>query len=63
MKSCLSQIDQENTDSYFRIKAGEGTNPAYIFVTVLVLNSRSITCVIWQCSSIHSTSRQHDCKI
>lgn len=26
---------QENTDSYFRIKAGEGTNPAYIFVTVL----------------------------
>lgn len=30
MKSCLSQIDQENTDSYFR-----GTNPAYIFVTVL----------------------------
>lgn len=36
MKSCLSQIDQENTDGYFRIKAGEGTNPAYnIFVTVL----------------------------
>ena len=26
---------QENTDSYFRIKAGDGTNPAYIFVTVL----------------------------
>ena len=26
---------QENTDSYFRIKAGGGTNPAYIFVTVL----------------------------
>ena len=37
MKSCLSQIAQENTDSYFRIKAGEGTNPAYIFVTVLII--------------------------